>query len=122
MKILRLVKILFLVLVALALVLLFFANNEPVTLNLLPDAMATAMGMRNTYTLPLVLVVVAALLIGIVVGFVWEWLREYRHRAEARTQRREAQRLSQEVATIKGRSRDHKDEILAILDDADAAR
>ena len=46
MKVVRFFKILFLALVTACLVLLFFANNEPVTLNLLPDAMATAIGIR----------------------------------------------------------------------------
>lgn len=122
MKVVRFFKILFLALVAAALVLLFFANNEPVTLNLLPDAMAAAFGMNNEFTISLFFVVVGALLVGIVVGFFWEWLREHRFRAEAKTQRREATRLRQEVATVKGRSSDSQDEILALLDDADAAR
>lgn len=122
MKILRFFKMLFLALVATALVLLFFANNEPVTLNLLPDAMAIAFGLRNEYTTSLFFVVVAALLIGIVVGFFWEWLREHHHRAEAKTQRREATRLREEVAAVKGRANDGQDEILALLDDAGRAR
>ncbi len=122
MKIVRFFKILFLALVATCLVLLFFANNEPVTLNLLPDGMATAIGLRNEYTTSLFVVVVAALLIGIVVGFFWEWLREHRFRAEAKTQRKEATRLRQEVAAVKGRATDGQDEILALLDEAPASR
>lgn len=122
LKILRVIKLLFLALVLLVLVFLFFANNEPVTLNLMPDTLANAMGMRNEWTVPLFIVVVAALLIGIVVGYVLEWLREHRFRAEAKSQRREAQRLNQEVATMKGRKSDSQDDVLAILDDADAAR
>jgi len=122
MKVLRFFKILFLALVAMALVLLFFANNDPVTLHLLPDGMATAFGLNNAYTISLFFVVVGALLVGIVVGFFWEWLREHRHRAEAKTQRREATRLRQEVAAAKGRSSDNQDEILALLDDAGSAR
>lgn len=122
MKILRFVKLLFLVLVVLALVFLFFANNESVTLNFMPDVMANAMGLPNELTLPLFVVVCGALLVGIVVGFVLEWLREHRFRAEAKTQKREANRLGQEVAAMKGRSSDTQDDVLAILDDADAAR
>lgn len=122
MKILRIVKLLFLVLVVLALVFLFFANNESVTLNFMPDVMANAMGLPNELTLPLFVVVCGALLVGIVVGFVLEWLREHRFRAEAKTQKREANRLGQEVAAMKGRSSDTQDDVLAILDDADAAR
>lgn len=122
MKFLRWIKILFLVVVALALVLLFFANNDPVTLNLLPTAMAEAIGIPNAFTTSLFIVVVAALLIGIVVGFIWEWLREHRFRAEGKAHRREAQRLNQEVAAMKGRSSDGQDDILAIIDDAGTAR
>lgn len=122
MKILRLIKLLFLALVLLALVFLFFANNEPVSLNLMPDILANAMGLRNEWTVPLFIVVVGALLVGIVVGYVLEWLREHRFRAEAKTQRREANRLNQEVAAMKGRKGDSQDDVLAILEDADAAR
>ncbi len=122
MKILRFVKLLFLALVLLALVFLFFANNDPVTLNFMPDVLANALGLPNELTLPLFLVVSGALLIGIVVGFVLEWLREHRFRAEAKVQRREANRLNQEVAAMKGRRGDSQDDVLAILDDADAAR
>ena len=122
MIVLRFVKILFLALVLLALVFLFFANNDPVTLNLMPDALANALSMQNELTLPLFLVICGALLIGIVVGFVLEWLREHRYRAEAKTHRREATRLGQEVAAMKGRSSDTQDDVLAILDEADAAR
>lgn len=122
MAIFRYLKILFLVFVAVALVLLFFANNAPVTLYLMPDALAEAVGIRNEYTTTLFFVVVAALLVGIIVGFIWEWLREHRFRAEARTQRREAQRLNREVAQIKGRSSEQTDDVLALLDEADAAR
>ncbi|MEX3014187.1 LapA family protein [Gymnodinialimonas hymeniacidonis] len=122
MAIFRYLKILFLVIVAVALVLLFLANNEPVTVRLMPDALANAIGIPNVYTTQLIFVVVGALLIGIIVGFIWEWLREYRFRAEAKTQRREAQRLNQEVAKMKGQSSDTQDDVLAILDQADAAR
>lgn len=122
MKILRLIKLLFLALVLVALVFLFFANNDPVTLNLMPDVMAGAMGLQNEYSVPLFIVVTGALLIGIVVGYVLEWLREHRYRAEAKTKRREADRLHQEVAAMKGRKGDSQDEVLAILEDADAAR
>lgn len=122
MKILRLIKLLFLALVLVALVFLFFANNDPVTVNIMPDAMADTMGMQNEWTLPLFVVVTGALVIGIVVGFVLEWLREHRFRAEAKTQRRKAQALEQEVVAVKGGRSTSRDDVLAILDDADAAR
>jgi uncharacterized integral membrane protein len=141
MAIFRYLKILFLVLVAIVLVLLLLSNQEPVSVSLLPaslagtlgwdvtvsevrvlpEALANTIGMDGTLTLTVALIVAASLIVGIVVGFIWEWLREHRFRAEAKTQRREAQRLNQEVAQMKGGS-DTQDDVLAILDQADAAR
>lgn len=118
MFILRIIKIAFLCLVALALVLLLFSNNEMITVRFLPDNLAEVLQVQNAYTVPLNLFVPAILVLGIVVGFVWEWLREYRYRSEARVQRREATRLSNEVAQMKGTSGDNQNDILAIVDNA----
>ncbi len=141
MAIFRYLKILFLVVVGIVLVLLLLSNQEPVSVSLLPAslaetlgwdvtvsevrilpaALANTIGVDGTLTLTVALIVATALIVGIIVGFVWEWLREHRFRAEAKTQRREAQRLNQEVAQMKGGS-DSQDDVLAILDQADAAR
>ncbi|WP_341862642.1 LapA family protein [Gymnodinialimonas sp. 57CJ19] len=122
MKILRFIKLLFLALVLLALVFLFFANRETVTLNLMPQGIADALSIRNAWNVSLFVVVAAALLVGIVVGFILEWLREHRFRAEARTQRRKAKELEREVVAVKGRKSESQDDVLAILEDADTAR
>lgn len=143
MAIFRYLKILFLVVVAIVLVLLAVSNQEQISVSLLPASLEEAMGRDFTVSeirllptviadwfgadgkvdLTVALVVTLALLVGIVVGFIWEYLREYRYRSEAKTQRREAQRLNQEVAQMKGRRSDgQEDEVLAILDQADTAR
>ncbi len=122
MKLIRLLKYAFLIVVALGLVLVAMANRDPVVLELIPADLATWVGFNYAITLPLYLVVLGGVVIGLLVGFVWEWLREHRHRAEAKSQRRTAQKLEREVKTLKGRENQGKDEILALVDDASAAR
>ena len=68
------------------------------------------------------LVILGGVVTGLLVGFVWEWLREHRHRAEARTNRREAQKLGREVEQLRGKRNENRDEILALVEDAEAAR
>ena len=108
--------------VGLCLVLVGLANRGVVTVRAMPEAISNLVGLSPDISLPLFIVVCGALLIGIVVGFVLEWLREHRQRVVAKQHRQEASRLNQEVATLKGRSSDTQDDVLAILDEADAAR
>jgi hypothetical protein len=50
----------------------------------------------------------------VLIGFVWEWLREHKHRVVAAEKSREAARLAQEVARVAPPP--PKDEVLALLD------
>lgn len=122
MKLLRLIKYAVLALVALVLVLMAFANNDPVTVALIPDDLSVWLGWNFTISLPLYVVILGGVAVGLLVGYILEWLREHRHRAEAKTQRRTAQQLEREVKSLKGRRDEKKDEVLALLDEADAAR
>ena len=122
MKLIRLLKYAFLIVVAIGLVLVAMANRDVVVLELIPIELSAWVGVHYAIELPLFLVVLGGVVIGLLVGFVWEWLRESRHRAEAKAQRRNAQRLEREMQTIKGREDEGKDEILALVDNASAAR
>jgi hypothetical protein len=55
---------------------------------------------------------------GLIIGFVWEWMREYKHRAEATRKSREVRKLEREVTKLKGEKHEGKDEVLALLEDA----
>jgi lipopolysaccharide assembly protein A len=122
MKIIRAIKYLFLILVAIALVILALANRDPVTLTVLPQELALWSGVDYAIELPLFLVILGGVVTGLLVGFVWEWLREHRHRSEAKTNRREAQKLEREVEALKGRRDPNRDEILALVEDTGTAR
>ena len=122
MKVIRAIKYLFLILVAIALVVLAMANRGPVTLTLLPQELALWSGVEVAIELPLFVVILGGVATGLLVGFVWEWLREHRYRSAAKTNQREAKKLEREVASLKGKKNEGRDEILALVEDAEAAR
>ena len=124
MKLLRLLKYAFLVIVAIALVLIAMANRDIVTLELIPADLTPWTGFQYEIDLPLFVVVLCSVAVGLMLGFVWEWLREHRHRSEAKTQRRKATKLERDVESLKGRrDRDAgRDEVLALVDDSSARR
>lgn len=111
-------------LIALVLIALALGNRGNVTLRLMPSEAAALLGYpegANTISLPLFLVIFLGVVIGLLIGFTVEWLREHKHRAEAARNRREAKRLEREVAAMKS-DKNEGDDVLALLDDASAAR
>ena len=112
----RYVKYLFLVGLALVLLTVALANRGLVTLRLLPEEMGSFLGFSWAIELPLFLVVFAGIVVGLLVGFVWEWLREHKHRAEATQAKREAAKLEREVVKLRSETQSPEDEILALLE------
>lgn len=113
----RYLRYLFWGVVGLGLLVLAMANRMPVTVRALPDDLAAFTGLSWQLDLPLYLVMFGGIVAGLLIGFVWEWLREYKHRATASTKTREVSRLERELAMLKdSTSLPAKDEILALLD------
>ena len=112
----RYLRYVFLAILAVCLISVALANRAPVTLRLLTDDMAALIGLNNSITLPLFIVIFGGILAGIFIGFVWEWFREHRMRAEASAERREKVRLEKEVAQLKGHKTSEKDDVLAMLE------
>lgn len=93
------------------------ANRTIVELKLLPVAVAELVGVNPSISLPLFVVVLGGLGAGLVVGFIWEWLREHKHRRAVSTQNREVKKLSREVQKLKQQKNEGKDEVLALLEE-----
>ncbi len=74
--------------------------------------------MNPDMQLPLFVVILGSIVAGLLVGFVWEWIREYKQRAEAARQAREMRRLQREVRASRAKNTKGKDEVLALLDEA----
>ena len=118
----RYIRYAFLAVVGISLILVALANRASVQLKLLPEEIAAYVGQPLTYELPLFVVIFGGLVAGLLIGFVWEYFREHKHRVEARVQKREKEKLERQVKGLKSEVNEGKDEVLALLDDASAAR
>ncbi|MDE3079420.1 MAG: LapA family protein [Paracoccaceae bacterium] len=117
MRLIRLVRLAVILLLALLLVLVAMANRASVPVHLLPSDFVDFLGIPAVVQVPLFLVILGAGVIGLIVGFVWEWLRESKHRANAATGERRVTALAREVGRLReAQSGGRKDEVLALLD------
>lgn len=111
----RVIRVLFLGVLAVALITVAMANRGPLSVRLLPSEVSRLAGFDWEITLPTFVVLFAAGVIGLALGFLWEWLREHKHRARAASERKERQRLEQEFSKAGNSSASH-DEVIEILE------
>jgi uncharacterized integral membrane protein len=112
----RYLRYLFLSVIGVLLITLALANRGPVRLRLLPEELANVFNLSGELTLPLFLVIFAGIVVGLLIGFVWEYLREFKHRRALSKTGREVNKLEREVKRLKGRSGDGKDDVLALIE------
>ncbi len=108
--------------VAVFLIIVGLANRGMVTLRAMPEALGALFGVSPDIDLPLFVVIFLGVAAGLLIGFLWEWLREHKHRAEARRKTREVNLLQREVGRLKTEKHEGKDEVLALLDGAPPRR
>ena len=114
----RYIRYAFLAALAVVLICVALANRGLVTLQLLPADVSALLGFQETISLPLFLVIFGGIAAGLLIGFIWEWLREHKHRRVASVKAREVDKLEREVVRLKGERNQNRDEVLAILDEA----
>ena len=119
---LRFLRLIFLAVLAIALVAVASANRDTVTLRLLPEELDAYLGIDWSLELPLFLVIFAGIVAGLAIGFVWEWFREAKHRSALSQHKREASRLEREVSRLKATKAEPEDDVLALLEGKGAAR
>lgn len=113
----RTIRYAFLAALAVVLITVALANRTVVTLALLPAELADVLNIGYSVSLPLFVVIFGAIIAGLLIGFVWEWMREYKHRSAASTHRREKEQLAREVSKLKvDKAKSEGDEVLALLE------
>lgn len=112
----RYIRYAFLAILGIVLICLALANMAPVTLTSLPDGLPDPLGLRVSVQLPLFVVILGSIVAGLMIGFIWEWMREYKHRSVASRKTREVQKLEREMTKLKGKKHEGKDEVLALLE------
>ena len=105
----RTIKLVILVVIALALMLVLSANMAPVNLHLLPAAMG--INLFSVNDVPLSFVIVIAVLTGFLIGLLMEYLREGKHRANLARKRRELSNLREENAKLAARIEEKGDDL-----------
>lgn len=114
----RYIRYAFLAILALILIGLALANRSIVTLKSMPEGLPDPFGLSRSVDLPLFVVIFGGIVFGLMIGFLWEWMREYKHRAEVSRKSREVRQLEREVTKLKGEKHEGNDEVLALLEDA----
>ena len=100
----------------LTLVLLATANRTVIELRMLPEDFIF-FGLDFSISLPVYLIFFSGTLLGVLVGVLWEWLREYKHRAKLNNQNRELRRMENELNKLKDQKYKGQDEVLILLDE-----
>ncbi|MEM7090828.1 MAG: LapA family protein [Pseudomonadota bacterium] len=114
----RYIRYAFLGALGIILISISLANVSSVELKLMPDALSELLGFNLSTSMPLFLVVLGGVVAGLVIGFLWEWMREHKHRRDATTNKTAVRKLEREVKKLKKKQNEGKDEVLAILDEA----
>ena len=112
----RYLRYILLAVLTLVLLTVALANRGVVTLSLLPEDIAALLGWQGRIDVPLFMVLALGAVAGLALGFVWEWLREHKHRKTARVQTRAVSRLERELAAMKDQTSLPDDPVLALLE------
>ena len=112
----RPLKLALLAAVAVIMIVFALANRELVVVRIVPAEFSGFFPSLPAFAVPAFALIFAGILIGLMIGFVWEWMREHRHRAEAVQNKREVSKLAMENEDLKKRDSKEKDEILALLE------
>ena len=104
--------------VGLCLILIGLANRDIVTVRAMPEALGELLGLSPDIQLPMFIVIFLGVGAGLLIGFLWEWVREYRIRADARGKSREVESLRRELAQLRGATGGDAggDDVLALLE------
>ncbi|MEL6126958.1 MAG: LapA family protein [Pseudomonadota bacterium] len=109
----RYIRLLLLLVIAVAMVLLAIANREFVTVEMVPSQFAAVA--QYSIDVPLFVLMFAMATGGFVIGWSWEYLREWRLRSESSQRKRQVEKLETEVSTLKKRTGTEEDDVLALL-------
>ncbi|WP_319824485.1 LapA family protein [Thalassovita sp.] len=114
----RYIRYAFLAALGVVLITVALANRGMVTLTLLPEPLAGLAQVNYSVDLPLFVVIFGGIVAGLLIGFVWEWLREHKHRATAARKAREVHDLERQLKREQRKAVDsgQQDEVLALLD------
>lgn len=114
----RYIRYIFMASLALILVTVAIANRTMTELALLPSDISSLIGFNLSFSTPVFVVFFVGTIFGVIIGFIWEWIRERKHRVQVTQTSRELRRAERQLKKLKDEKYKDQDDVLALLDDA----
>lgn len=111
----RTLKNLLLVLILILIVIVAVANRDMASVQLLPAQLADVLNFNYQITLPLFVIILGSMLLGLLLGYFVEWFRERKHRRAVTVKERELTKLESEVQSLRKKTGEGQDDVLALL-------
>ena len=84
-------------------------------IRILPSELEGFLGGGMILSIPIFVLFLCGVIFGPFVGFVWEWIREMKHRSASSRKSKELAKVENELSQLKRESGQNEDEILLLL-------
>ena len=84
-------------------------------IRILPSELEGFLGGGMIFSIPIFVLFLCGVIFGLFVGFVWEWIREMKHRSASSRKSKELAKVENELSQLKRESGQNEDEILLML-------
>ena len=84
-------------------------------IRVLPSELEGFLGGGMIFSIPIFVLFLCGVIFGLFVGFVWEWIREMKHRSASSRKSKELAKVENELSQLKRESGQNEDEILLLL-------
>ena len=84
-------------------------------IRVLPSELESFLGGGMIFSIPIFVLFLCGVIFGLFVGFVWEWIREMKHRSASSRKSKELAKVENELSQLKRESGENEDEILLLL-------
>ena len=84
-------------------------------IRVLPGELEGFFGGGMIFSIPIFVLFLCGVVFGLFVGFVWEWIREMKHRSASSRKSKELAKVENELSQLKRESGQNEDEIMLLL-------
>ena len=84
-------------------------------IRILPSELEGFLGGGMIFSIPIFVLFLCGVIFGLFVGFVWEWIREMKHRSASSRKSKELSKVENELSQLKRESGQNEDEIMLLL-------
>ena len=84
-------------------------------IRILPSELEGFLGGGMIFSIPIFVLFLCGVVFGLFVGFVWEWIREMKHRSASSRKSKELAKVENELSQLKRASGQNEDEIMLLL-------